>query len=81
MSTTTIAWNGKRLGEHFPTLIILQKRSDSMEEIWRTVVYNGEIFDNYEISSYGRVRSLNYNHITHFLSLCKIKLSCSICHF
>lgn len=31
-----------------------------MEEIWRTVVYNGEIFDNYEISSYGRVRSLNY---------------------
>lgn len=31
-----------------------------MEE-WRTVVYNGEVFENYEVSNTGKVRSLNYN--------------------
>lgn len=30
-------------------------------EIWRTVVYDGEIYENYEVSDLGRVRSLNYN--------------------
>lgn len=31
-------------------------------EIWRTVIYNGEVWERYEVSSLGRVRSLNYNH-------------------
>ena len=31
-----------------------------MEEIWRTVVYNGEVYENYEVSNMGRVRSLDY---------------------
>ena len=31
-----------------------------MEE-WRTVVIDGEVWDNYEVSNLGRVRSLNYN--------------------
>ena len=30
-----------------------------MEE-WRTVVYDGEVFEGYEVSNMGRVRSLNY---------------------
>lgn len=34
-----------------------------MKEEWRTVVYDGEIYDNYEVSNMGRVRSLNYNGI------------------
>lgn len=29
-------------------------------EIWRTVIYDGEIYENYEVSDLGRVRSLNY---------------------
>lgn len=29
-------------------------------EQWRTVVHNGETYDNYEVSTEGRVRSLNY---------------------
>ena len=29
-------------------------------EQWRTVVHNGETFPNYEVSTEGRVRSLNY---------------------
>ena len=32
-----------------------------MEEQWRTVVYDGVVYDNYEVSNFGRVRSLNYN--------------------
>lgn len=32
-----------------------------MEEIWEICFYNGEIFDNYEVSNLGNVRSLNYN--------------------
>ena len=31
-----------------------------MEEIWRTVITDGEIYENYEVSNMGRVRSLNY---------------------
>ena len=30
-------------------------------EQWRTVIYNGEIYENYEVSNGGKVRSLNYN--------------------
>lgn len=29
-------------------------------EEWKTVIYDGEIWDRYEVSSHGRVRSLNY---------------------
>lgn len=29
-------------------------------EEWKTVIYDGEIWENYEVSSHGRVRSLNY---------------------
>ena len=29
-----------------------------MIEEWRTVVYNGEVFENYEVSNTGKVRSL-----------------------
>ena len=31
-----------------------------MQEIWKTAVYDGEIYENYEVSNMGRVRSLNY---------------------
>lgn len=31
-----------------------------MEEIWKTAIYDGEVFEGYEVSNYGRVRSLNY---------------------
>ena len=31
-----------------------------MVEEWRTAIYNGEVFENYEVSNMGRVRSLNY---------------------
>ena len=30
-------------------------------EQWKTVVYDGEVFEQYEVSTCGRVRSLNYN--------------------
>ena len=30
------------------------------KEIWRTVIYDGEVFEGYEVSNMGRVRSLNY---------------------
>lgn len=33
---------------------------EAMEE-WRTVVIDGEVYENYEISNMGRIRSLNYN--------------------
>lgn len=33
------------------------------EEIWRTAVYDGEIYEGlYKISNLGRILSLNYNH-------------------
>ena len=31
-------------------------------EIWRTPIYKGEIYDNYQVSNFGRILSLNYNH-------------------
>lgn len=33
-----------------------------MEEIWRTAIYDGEVFEGYEVSNLGKIRSLNYNH-------------------
>ena len=30
------------------------------EEEWRTVRWNDEVFNDYEVSNYGRIRSLNY---------------------
>ena len=32
-----------------------------MEEIWKPVTVDGEIYEGYEVSTKGRVRSLNYN--------------------
>ena len=29
-------------------------------EIWKTVVYDGEVYEDYEVSSHGQVRKLNY---------------------
>jgi hypothetical protein len=29
-------------------------------EIWRTAIYDGEIYEGYEVSNLGRVKSLNY---------------------
>ena len=29
-------------------------------EVWKTCIYNGEVFNGYEVSTMGRVRSLNY---------------------
>ena len=31
-----------------------------MEEIWRTVIHNGVVYEGYEVSTEGRVRSLNH---------------------
>ena len=31
-----------------------------MEEVWKTVVVNGEIYEEYEVSNLGRLKSLNY---------------------
>ena len=34
-----------------------------MNEIWRTVVYDGEIYEGlYKVSNLGKILSLNYNH-------------------
>ena len=33
-----------------------------MQEEWRTVVINDEVYDNYEVSNFGQVRSLKYRH-------------------
>lgn len=30
-------------------------------EIWKTVIYNGVVYENYQVSNLGRVKSLNYN--------------------
>lgn len=32
-----------------------------VEEIWRTVIVNGEPYENYQVSNWGRVKSLNYH--------------------
>ena len=31
-----------------------------VEEIWRTVIVNGEPYENYQVSNFGRIMSLNY---------------------
>lgn len=31
-------------------------------EIWRTTIVNGEPYENYQVSNFGRILSLNYNH-------------------
>lgn len=31
-----------------------------MKEEWKTAIYDGEIYENYEVSNMGNVRSLNY---------------------
>ena len=31
-------------------------------EIWKTAVYDGEIYENYEVSNLGRILSLNYRN-------------------
>ena len=37
------------------------KNINVMLEIWRTVVIKGETYDNYQVSNFGNVMSLNYN--------------------
>ena len=32
------------------------------KEIWKTVIINGEVYNNYMVSNLGNVKSLNYNH-------------------
>ena len=36
------------------------ERDNVMTEEWRTVIYDGKVYHNYEVSNLGRVRSLNY---------------------
>ena len=31
-------------------------------EIWKTAVYDGEVYDNYQVSNWGRIMSLNYRN-------------------
>ena len=31
-------------------------------EIWKTAVYDGEPYEDFEVSNLGRIKSLNYNH-------------------
>ena len=33
-----------------------------VEEIWRTAIVNGEPWENYQVSNFGNIMSLNYNH-------------------
>ena len=33
-----------------------------MTEQWRTAIVNGEPWENYQVSNFGRILSLNYNH-------------------
>lgn len=33
-----------------------------MQEVWRTVVTEDGVYENYKVSNLGRVKSLNYNH-------------------
>ena len=32
-----------------------------MDEIWRTIIHNGIIYDNYQVSNFGKFMSLNYH--------------------
>ena len=31
-------------------------------EIWKTAIYDGEIYEGFEVSNWGRIKSLNYRH-------------------
>ena len=31
-------------------------------EIWRTAIYDGETYEGFEVSNWGRIKSLNYRH-------------------
>ena len=42
-----------------------------MEEIWKPVTVDGEIYENYEVSNMGRVRSLNYGGRTGVVKMLK----------
>lgn len=33
-----------------------------VEEIWRTVIVNGEPWENYQVSNFGNIMSLNYKN-------------------
>lgn len=33
-----------------------------MDEIWKTIIYNGIIYDNYQVSNLGKILSLNYRN-------------------
>ena len=34
-----------------------------ISEIWRTAIYDGEIYEGlYKVSNFGKILSLNYNH-------------------
>ena len=33
-----------------------------IKEIWKTAIVDGEIYEGFEISNWGRIKSLNYNH-------------------
>mgnify|MGYP002509051895 CR=1 FL=1 len=43
-----------------------------VEEQWRTCVYDGETWDEYEVSTKGRVRSLNYYRVKGQVQLLKL---------
>ena len=32
-----------------------------MDEIWKTIIHNGIIYDNYQVSNLGKFMSLNYH--------------------
>lgn len=34
-----------------------------MEEIWKTVVYQGDVFDNFEVSNLGRIRNVSTGNV------------------
>ena len=42
-------------------------------EIWRTVIYDGEIYEGFEVSNWGRIKSLNYRHTGKFKLMSPIK--------
>ncbi len=33
-----------------------------IKEIWKTAVYDDEVYEDFEVSNLGRIKSLNYNH-------------------
>lgn len=47
---------------YLPPFPINEVRGGEAMEEWRTVVIDGEVWDNYEVSNLGRVRSLNWRN-------------------